>query len=415
MDILKNMLLPPGVEHLQMLPVLVVFMLWAHLPFAGIAWICNLLSLVFWRRDPAAARDLGRVAPITWSTISIFVVLPLASLLFLFQHYLYGETVPVGSYILRLALPIILGFLLLALGQRRRQAALVAAGSVLLAGGYFFFSSVMNLIFTPEKWPFIRRPMPDVFSVTVVVHFKVFCLVSVLLAGAAILFVLFRWPEKRLPADAPHAETFRRMALAMVAGGCLLLPAFMIWELYVAPEPALSLNAFWLSALVLVLLAALAIWSVTMLGRPASRWIAAAFVGALAVSGLLILKDHSLQAAANQEHWVLLNESSARALAEWQGQRAAELAKNMVVDDKLGEKIYNDRCTACHRFDQKVVGPPYNQVLPKYAGDVEKLKTFLRNPVKVDAAYPAMPNQGLTELEVASVATYLLKKYDEGK
>ena len=106
MDILKNMLLPPGVEHLQMLPVLVVFMLWAHLPFAGIAWICNLLSLVFWRRDPAAARDLGRVAPITWSTIGIFVVLPLASLLFLFQHYLYGETVPVGSYILRLAFPI---------------------------------------------------------------------------------------------------------------------------------------------------------------------------------------------------------------------------------------------------------------------------------------------------------------------
>ena len=31
-----------------------------------------------------------------------------------------------------------------------------------------------------------------------------------------------------------------------------------------------------------------------------------------------------------------------------------------------GADIYNGRCIACHRFDRKLVGPPYNSTMPKY-------------------------------------------------
>jgi len=84
-----------------------------------------------------------------------------------------------------------------------------------------------------------------------------------------------------------------------------------------------------------------------------------------------------------------------------------------IASVELGEQIYNTKCVACHQFDQRVVGPPYNEVMPKYQGDVEKLKAFILNPVKVNPDYIAMPNQGLKPYEAESAAMFLLKKYDE--
>lgn len=36
------------------------------------------------------------------------------------------------------------------------------------------------------------------------------------------------------------------------------------------------------------------------------------------------------------------------------------------------------------------------------------MKSFIRNPVKKNPDFPAMPGQGLSEMEVQSVAQYLL-------
>jgi len=59
------------------------------------------------------------------------------------------------------------------------------------------------------------------------------------------------------------------------------------------------------------------------------------------------------------------------------------MAASIVVDVALGEKVFTERCTACHQFDRKVVGPPYNEVLPKYKDRLGDLEAFIRKPVKV--------------------------------
>jgi cytochrome c551/c552 len=76
-----------------------------------------------------------------------------------------------------------------------------------------------------------------------------------------------------------------------------------------------------------------------------------------------------------------------------------------------GEDIYNAKCIACHRFDTKLVGPPYNDVLPKYEGNKDGLVEFILNPVKVNPEYTAMPNQGLKPKEAEAVADYIIKIY----
>jgi cytochrome c len=51
--------------------------------------------------------------------------------------------------------------------------------------------------------------------------------------------------------------------------------------------------------------------------------------------------------------------------------------------------------------------------MPKYQGKKDALVAFILNPVKVNPAYPPMPNQGLRPAEAESIATYLLRRVAE--
>lgn len=75
-----------------------------------------------------------------------------------------------------------------------------------------------------------------------------------------------------------------------------------------------------------------------------------------------------------------------------------------------GEDIFNGKCSACHKFDAKLIGPPYNEVLPKYANNKSKLVAFVLNPQRVNTAYPPMPAQGLKPIEAEAVVDYILNK-----
>jgi len=75
-----------------------------------------------------------------------------------------------------------------------------------------------------------------------------------------------------------------------------------------------------------------------------------------------------------------------------------------------GKAVFERVCATCHRFDEKLVGPPLASVVPKYRRQIEELKEFIRNPVKKDPAYPAMPKLQLSEAEIDAVAGYLLER-----
>jgi cytochrome c551/c552 len=79
-----------------------------------------------------------------------------------------------------------------------------------------------------------------------------------------------------------------------------------------------------------------------------------------------------------------------------------------------GKAVFDSICKGCHRFDARVVGPPLNEVVPKYKGNVEDLKGFIRNPVKKSPGYPSMPKLGLNEEEIDAVARYLLMHVEKG-
>lgn len=97
--------------------------------------------------------------------------------------------------------------------------------------------------------------------------------------------------------------------------------------------------------------------------------------------------------------------------AMWEEELKSKLNIKTVVIN--GKDIFNVKCSACHRFDSKLVGPPYNEVLSKYVNNKSGLVKFILNPVKVNSEYPPMPAQGLIPTEAEAVADYILKVYQE--
>jgi cytochrome c len=80
-----------------------------------------------------------------------------------------------------------------------------------------------------------------------------------------------------------------------------------------------------------------------------------------------------------------------------------------------GEEIFGAKCSACHEFGAKKVGPAYKDVLPKYENDRTKLLSFVMNPQKMNPAFPPMPNQGLKPAEADSITAYIMMMYKQGQ
>lgn len=93
--------------------------------------------------------------------------------------------------------------------------------------------------------------------------------------------------------------------------------------------------------------------------------------------------------------------------------------KKVEFDEKAlfekGERVFKSVCSACHSFTQRIVGPPFNTVLPNYRNKADELKRFIKNPVKKDPSYPPMPNLGLPDDDIEAVSFYLLKEIGEKK
>jgi mono/diheme cytochrome c family protein len=128
-------------------------------------------------------------------------------------------------------------------------------------------------------------------------------------------------------------------------------------------------------------------------------------VATSALLGLLVLSDH-----ASREH-ALVPATLAGVVAAPAGAPAPRPAAPEAAGKLAAGKAVLDRvCSLCHRFDVRLVGPPFNETVPKYAKDPEALKAFIRNPVKKNPGYPPMPKPAVSETEIDAVAAYLIEK-----
>jgi cytochrome c len=89
---------------------------------------------------------------------------------------------------------------------------------------------------------------------------------------------------------------------------------------------------------------------------------------------------------------------------------AAGTARAQNVDDLL--KKHN--CLACHTVDKKLVGPSYQEVAKKYAGqkDAEKMlaEKVKKGGVGVWGQIPMPPNAAVPDADIQTMVKWILTK-----
>ncbi len=418
-------------DTILLLRYLLTAALLLYLPFLGIVIAGSAASLVLnffgkESRDGGSlrlSRDWIEAVTMHRWVLLLLALLPYPAIAYACQRFLGGRTsLPAIAWLVPLG-ALVAGCLLLSLYRTaiRRTTELPPApfftgmaGLLAMLSAAFLSFLLLGTLVHPGKLPLIRSNLVFLLSWHSLAEFLLFLALSFGLAGGIVLRLLGRSKAEAAGGRPDEEARVRTAGTSFALAGALTAPALTVLYLITIPYPGISTEVFVMAATVPIL--ALAVFALLYLlpgkgeGRPGDRVTALFLLMFLAV----ILCDQAVAGNAYQGPPSPIGPLAAEKASK--GGKAGEkpAAADAAVLEK-GKKVFDAVCSVCHRFDSKIVGPAYNDVVPKYKGNVEKLKAFIRNPVKVNPALPAMPKPAIKEDEVDAVARYLLSQVKGGK
>jgi len=446
MDFLKDLALPQSLEHFHLVVLLAALSALVFIPYLSIALGTAVLSRRLSRDgrehgNAAAlqlARTLAETAFASKSLIAFLGVIPGLSLVFSLAQILQRT----ASIAVTLAA---FGFLFLFAGLSllyayrytfRVQGLLEAYGALMRKhegniegdidsyrssnlhahvrfGTYgvfclfiavYLYVAALSVSIDPALWSGAGSIFSVLLTPIVWLRIGLFLAFAAAATGIGTLYIMFLWKRDELGEDEASAQLARRYGVLLSVAGLVVLPVFILLQLALLPGASLAGIVYGLAglAVVLLFLAAHFLYAFIRNAIPASTAYALFFL--LCGGATLVLSDYIALGYATRTH--------AESLAMVHTRATEELKASLGISaaSATGEDIYNTRCSACHLFDKRKVGPPYQLTLPKYKDNKPGLMAFILNPVKIDPAYDPMPNQGLKPAEADSIASYLLAK-----
>jgi len=426
MDFLSQHIIAPSGQHLKLLEFLAIVIYTIHLPY--IAMVIGSTAVAMWLTfsdheipNPHFARladDLLRTFIGNPFTMVVLGVLPLLALPFVYG--IWFDNVPLApiSYIVMPIPGIVLGLVLLRLyrstfsGRKNafnQHMGLGTLALLVLMGSYFVLISSVTRLQDPEKWFRLKNLVILLLNWNVIYKFLFFIHAAFAITGAGMLFFLFRWSDRATSGDPEYATFVRKFGSGLALAFCFAIPVFDLLYVFTSPDVVFDSTTYIMATAIVFVCMLIAFMLISSLRAGMPRFVTASFVLFLVVFVLSNSFDVRAMANANREHAVLLEVAAEKEKME----REAAIEQTIAEQNgaNLGEETFTKVCMQCHRFNEKLVGPPLVQVLPNY--NLESLKAFLANPNKSLAGYPPMPNPGLTPAQIAAVAEYELSHYKE--
>lgn len=443
MDFLKQIALPQSEAQIGVLYFVMNIITFLLLPFISYLFGALILSLYHGRKgriagDADAARFakdvMDHILP-NKSILVLFGVVPYLSLTFAYAQLLQGTSaasviILTWGFILFVAgaafassyqSALKLGGLLETFTGANAEAAsykVQMAETRRTSGKYallFIIASVYCLIaatalaVNPGQWETVTNAAQLFLSADVHIKLIQFILLSLTIASLGTLYFTFAWQGGTANIPEGYGAYVKRRALPVGLITLLLQPLFVVLSLVLLPVVSLTGLVFFASFLVIffVFLASHSVYGM-MKDFSAGHASRAFFLFVVAVLFIVIQGTAALSGATKG--------SSALLAYRWTVHHEELLASMGIGAASLtGEEIFSAKCSACHEFGAKKVGPAYKDVLPKYETDRAKLLSFVMNPQKMNPAFPPMPNQGLKPAEADSIAAYIMTMYKQAK
>lgn len=444
MDILDKLVIPPNIEHVALLNVLLIMTLIVFLPFIGMLTGGMILSLYYKAKGRKESNEnyirfSKEVLAKTAMNKSVgygLAVLPSMTITFIYAQLLYGaKTLTVSLMVLAVILYAVSVTFIYKYKETFQLEGLIKSvrkaidknsipgevknledniyesnsragsfGIAFLLTASFVFIGATTLAMDSLKWQSVTNILELLISGATWINFLYYISASFVITSGAVLYLFFNWEGgvKDMSEDYGKFVGKTSVTVALIASFAQVL--LLLANFFLLPQSALSGSVFVYAILALISILLVcnilyAIWK-----NSEFRYSGAVFFLVILTFSFTIVKDQLALGNSLKQH-LLTVEVKAEELAKEKTNRPG--SNTAGID---GEAIYNSKCSACHKFDQKLVGPPYQETVPKYNGDVKKLAGFIYNPVKMNASYPPMPNQGLKMKEAEAVAQFLISK-----
>jgi cytochrome c len=447
MDVLNNSVLPQSEPHLILLKYLLsltfsLFTLYVSVLFGSLVY-----SLYFKRKaEKEHDKKFNRFAKETIDLITFnkvlaiaFGIVPILSAVFGYAQLLHNSSLNVPEYLLLVLLILIVTLSLVYIykytfhlkeifqyaqekenggksesgmeeeissyssktGRLHKQSGFYAL--IFLSVSIYLYLSTVQL--ASETMNSGNNLIGMIFSFSAFVDFLQFATGAFALTSALILFFLL----KRNKAEDDNYKSFvKNFSLRSGLIATIILPCLIVLNVMSRDASSLSFDFFGVVVVVMILLLLIASIFYQMIKDSSTNYSSSLVVMLVVVFIFLVIKDQlTFDTSTKMQTAILVKEYDSY-------EKKIQEASGVSVPIN-GADIYNGRCIACHSFDRKVVGPPYNSTMPKYEGKKDQLVKFILNPVKVNPDYPAMPNQGLKPDEAEAIADYLLKTYKKAK
>lgn len=418
------MLLSP--EHIVLVKILLGLMLVLHLPYLALLFGNSLFSVIFRllgrdRSDSDFTRFSGDLINTFASNIGVALlmgILPLLVIALLYSQLLFEANATTLIPMMIAFLPIVAGIILIYVYRSlvSKPGIVVtltgALGVLILLAGYILLIAIIVRFHDPEKWGFIRNPAHLLLGWNTIAGTNTYLTLSLATAGSGILFFFFKWTEKLKDVSKTYRDYVRNFGTIIGLLFALLTPVFFVWHLITLTDISYSMEFLGLAILFIVIMGMIVYQFSRMLEDSNAKAATRTFILTLIAFVVLIFGNQMAMENALKEHNASLFTKSETMLAELLPEREMEEGGGL-MDFAKGEDVFKSVCSSCHRFDKKIVGPPYVAVLDKYENDIESLVSFVRNPQKVNPEYPPMANLGLKIAEAEAVAGYLIKTYQE--
>jgi len=447
MDFLDSLALPQSHEHLILLKYLLGLTFTLFVPYLTILIGASLYSIILKKKNEKSndkryltiARELVNIATFNKSAVFIFGIIPLLSAIFCYIQLLQFSSASSVPFLIAGFISFILGIILMfsyknsfnlktvfdsvdkqkirfnendtneVLENFRNEAGKRFAKNdlwslILFVITAWLFASAVENAADSSIWGTSASVIATLFSIRTISYVFYILILSLALSPIVILFFNYKIKtEDKLAPD--YLELVREYSVTKGLAFVIILPVFVLLGLFFTPQSALAYDSFILSLLLLASILLIATFLYVMLKDKKVNYIST-----------LIVLTVFLFIFGNAKDQVAFSTTSKQQLADLEAnfmQYEEDFKSSLGLETVAisGEDIYNGKCIACHRFDSKLVGPPYNEVLPKYSDDHEALYQFILNPQKINPDYPAMPNQGLKPNEAKAVAEYILATY----
>jgi len=452
MNFFDELVIPPSHNHVMLLKYMLTISLLLFIPYISMMLGATFISTHFSKRGKTEgnnlfhrfAKDIVEKLTITKSAELALGTIPALSTFFAYAQLLYtAKTISVGMLALAVVLFIVsfvfiykyrntfkLEGIMNAFKSISNTEALKSdtddakeikefeetnvavnrtsgtVGKWLLLSASYIFAGTMALASSPDKWGTTGNVLQIIFSWQTLFSFMALISLAGIITGAAIMFFFFSWNGGVKHMDDTYAALVKSVAGKIALASGIMFPLMLLISYAYMPQVSQSPTVFYYMVVVLIISLILGNFIYSMFKNSDTSSATVVFVLVFVLVTFNVIKDQLAFGNAIQQNTTEITKIAEEHEKEIKG-------KTMEGTGIDAEAIFTQKCSACHKFDQKLVGPPYNETIVKYNGDVQKLADYIFNPQKIDPAYPPMPNQGLKKKEANAMAKWLMDKVNK--